>query len=168
MKNNKDTSVAGCVFSENKKSILLIKRRDVPVWVLPGGGVNPDELSEKAITREIEEETGYVTQISRKIGEYTPVNRLTRFTELFDCTIISGKPRASDETMEVRFFSLDQLPLMPPPYQDWINDAQKNSSFIIKKKLSDITYTKLIYYLIRHPILVIRFLLSRIGLSINS
>ena len=168
MKNKNDTSVDGCIFSENRKTILLIKRRDVPVWVLPGGGIDSGETPEKAIIREIEEETGYITKIVRKTGEYTPINRLTRFTHLFDCAIYSGSPNSNEETKEIRFFPLDRLPPMPPPYLEWINDSTKNSPFLIKKKLSEVTYRKLFYFLITHPILVTRFLLSRIGLSINS
>ena len=33
----------GQSYSEDRKEILLIKRRDVPVWVLPGGGIDSGE-----------------------------------------------------------------------------------------------------------------------------
>ena len=44
-------SIAAAVFSSDLQSILLIQRRDVPVWVLPGGGIEPNETAEEAIVR---------------------------------------------------------------------------------------------------------------------
>lgn len=168
MKKKNDRSVAACVFSENRQEILLVKRRDVPVWVLPGGGIDVGEIPSDAILREIEEETGFCTKIVKQIGEYTPKNRLTRLTYLFDCKVISGQPKVSPETKDVKFFPLDNLPPMPPPYPGWIEDGEKNLPHPIKKILSEVNYLKLVYYLLTHPILVARFLLSRLGLSINS
>jgi len=52
-------SVIGVVFSPDEKQVLLTKRRDVPVWVLPGGGIERNENPEDAIVREILEETGF-------------------------------------------------------------------------------------------------------------
>ena len=52
----KDETVLASIFSENRKKILLVKRRDVPVWVLPGGGVEENENEEDAILREAKEE----------------------------------------------------------------------------------------------------------------
>ena len=73
------------------------------------------------------------------------------------------------ETKEIKFFSISNLPkLLPPPYDEWIQDAHKNNKKIIKKKLSNITYKNLLINFILHPTLVIRFLLSRIGIYINS
>jgi 8-oxo-dGTP diphosphatase len=163
-----DTSSLTCVFSSDRKKILLIKRRDVPVWVLPGGHIESNETPEEAAIRELKEETGFDTEVVKKIGEYSPINRLTRFTHLFECKIVSGKATISAESKEVEFFSLDSLPKMPIPYEDWINDAKANLPYIIKKKLSQVTYLQLLKNLFFHPVLVIRFLLSRIGLSINS
>ena len=160
----KDTSIAACIYLDNK--ILLIKRRDVPVWVLPGGGIET-ESPEDACIREVMEETNYKVEITKKIGEYTPINRLTRFTHLFLCKTISGKPKISSETKDIKFFDINNLPKMPPPYLDWINDSLKNKP-LIKKKLDQVTYFKFLKYLILHPILVIRFILARIGLSINT
>lgn len=160
----KDTSVIGCIFLS--ESVLLVKRRDVPVWVLPGGGIEKNESPEEAIVREIKEETGYSVKIIKKVGEYTPLNRLTRFTHLFECSIISGKSEVNDECQEIKFFPLKNLPIMPLPYEDWIKDALANLP-LIKKSLNQVTYFQLFKNLLFHPILVIRFLLSRLGLRIN-
>jgi 8-oxo-dGTP diphosphatase len=165
----KDKSIITAVFSKNRDKILLIKRRDVPVWVLPGGGVEKGESLQQAAIRETLEETGFIVKIKKKVGEYFPINKLTKNTHLYECDIISGKAKTSSESKEVCFFPINKLPkYLPPPYGEWIQDASLNKQILITKKLSSITYFLLCKYLLQHPILVIRFLLSRIGLSINT
>ncbi len=34
-------AVYGIVFNQTRSEVLLIKRMDIPVWVLPGGGLDP-------------------------------------------------------------------------------------------------------------------------------
>ncbi len=165
--NHQEESVNGIIFSEDGKEILLIKRRDVPVWVLPGGGIDANETPEKAVLREMKEETGYKVTISRKVAEYTPLNKLARFTHLFECIIADGKPILTSETQGVGFFSLNKLPPTPPPYPDWIADAAENAPFLLQKSIGSVTYTNLFKSALHHPILVCRFLLARLGLHIN-
>ena len=159
-------SVAGAIFSSDKNSVLLIRRRDVPVWVLPGGGIEKDETPETAIVREILEETGFHVKAELR-GSYIPVNRLAKPTLLFRCEIIKGKATLSSETSGVRFFPLLSLPQMPIPYPEWIEDANSEGP-IIKKTLHNITYLALFKYFLLHPLLVLRFLLSRLGLPFNN
>lgn len=166
-RNHQEESVNGILFSKDRKEILLIKRRDVPVWVLPGGGIDPGESPEEAVVREMEEETGYTVTIHRKVAEYSPLNRLARFTHLFECMIETGKPTLSSETQGVAFFSLDQLPPLPPPYPDWIQDSIQNAPSLFQKKITSVTYRNLVKHALMHPILVGRFLLARIGLPLN-
>ncbi|QVL56697.1 MAG: NUDIX domain-containing protein [Simkaniaceae bacterium] len=165
--NHQEESVNGIIFSSNRKEVLLIKRRDVPVWVLPGGGIDINESPEQAVIREMEEETGYKVTIVRKVAEYTPLNRLARFTHLFECTISDGKPILTSETQGVGFFPIDTLPPTPPPYPDWIADSSENSPSLFQKPIASVTYINLFKHMLRHPILVCRFLLARLGLHIN-
>jgi 8-oxo-dGTP pyrophosphatase MutT (NUDIX family) len=72
----KNQSVIACIFSENKKKVLLTKRKDVPVWVLPGGGIEDNETIENAIIREVKEETGFdVGSIAALIAAMSPQQR---------------------------------------------------------------------------------------------
>ena len=165
---DKSQSIAAIIFSKDRKKVLLIKRRDVPVWVLPGGGIERNETKEEAIIREVNEETGFDVTISRLIGEYTPINKLAKYTYIYECAICEGTPTTGDETKAIRFFPVDQLPkLIPPPYPDWIKDAHQNNTTVYKK-ISSVTYPTLIKNLLLHPSLVIRFLLSRMGFHINT
>jgi 8-oxo-dGTP diphosphatase len=161
-------AVCGIIFDEEKKTFLLIKRRDIPVWVLPGGGIEPPETPEQAVLRELEEETGCRVAIVRKIAEYLPVNRLTHLTHFFECAIVEGTPVPGTETKDVQFFTLDTLPLtFVPFYKDWITDA-KHRSPLIRKPIQGVSYLIFFKFLFLHPILVARFLLSRAGFHWNS
>ena len=160
-------SVAGVVFSPDRSAVLLILRRDVPVWVLPGGGIDAGESPEDASTREILEETGLTVKVDRLIGHYTPANRLTKRTNLYECRFVSGSLRKSEETLGAKFFPLNQLPPMPPPYAEWIRDGQAPGA-PIERELRSVNYRTLFKYLLSHPLLVTRFLLARAGFSINS
>ncbi|NBO24836.1 MAG: NUDIX hydrolase, partial [Chlamydiae bacterium] len=53
-------AVAIFLLSPCKEKVLLIKRRDVPVFALPGGGVESNESAEEAAIREMGEETGLI------------------------------------------------------------------------------------------------------------
>lgn len=160
-------SIAGAVFSPDRTQILLVKRRDVPVWVLPGGGIEKNESPDHAIVREILEETGFTVKIDRLVGIYIPMNRLAKVTHLYECSILEGTATTSSETTDVRFFSLSQLPkLIPPPFGEWIEDA-KNTQPPITKTLKSVNYYSLFLYLFKHPFLVIRFLLARAGINKN-
>jgi ADP-ribose pyrophosphatase YjhB (NUDIX family) len=164
---NHPESVAGVLFSPDRKSLLLILRRDVPVWVLPGGGIDPGESPEEAILREILEETTLSVKIVRLIGTYTPINRLTRTTLLFELAPLSGTPSSSCETQAAAYFPLSHLPPMPPPYPEWIADALLSLP-PITRPLSSVTYLALVRHTLAHPILVFRFLLARLGFPLNT
>jgi 8-oxo-dGTP diphosphatase len=160
-------AVYGIVFSEDKTQVLLVKRRDIPVWVLPGGGLDPGESPEVGAVREVEEETGFQTVAMRKVAEYLPVNKMTQFSHLFECRIIGGEAKKSSETKEVAFFALDNLPKLPPPYLGWIQDAAARHTGILRKKIEGVTYWVFIKLLVQHPILVGRYLLTKLGIHIN-
>lgn len=160
-------SVAGILFSLDRSQVLLIQRRDVPVWVLPGGGIDPGETPEEAIIREMQEETGLQVGISRLVGAYIPLNRLARHTHLYECMLIQGSLAITDETKDVRFFSLDALPsLIPPPYPEWIAESREFRP-PVRKTIVSVTYLQLVKHLLAHPILVLRFLLARWGFQVN-
>ncbi|MDR2539480.1 MAG: NUDIX hydrolase [Chlamydiales bacterium] len=161
-------AVSGMILCSEKKKVLLIKRRDIPVWVLPGGGIEEQETPEEAVIREVYEETGLSVQITRKIAEYSPVNKLTQLTHLFECSVIQGNIQTGRETKEIGFFLFSKLPLLPPPYLNWIQDALSYREFVIRKKIEGVSYLALCKCLCLHPVLVTRYLLTKIGIHINT
>jgi 8-oxo-dGTP diphosphatase len=161
-------AVATIIFSEDKKKVLLIKRRDVPVFALPGGGVEAYEFPENAAIRETLEETNLHCKIEKVVGYYYPVSKIAHPTIVYLCQKISGQESVSDETLAIDYFDLDQLPkLLPPFYKEWIFDALKNNPAVFKPLL-DVSYKKLFSYLISHPILVFRYLLAKLKLPYNT
>ncbi|MBI2810117.1 MAG: NUDIX domain-containing protein [Candidatus Melainabacteria bacterium] len=160
-------AVYGLVFDDARQKVLLTKRRDIPVWVIPGGGLEKDETPEKGAIREVLEETGYKVEIVRKVAEYLPVNKMTLFSHLFECRVVSGSAVLTSETKDIQFFDLDQLPELPPPYAGWIADSAANHPTVLRKKIVGVTYWVLIKMLFKHPILVGRYLLTKLGIHIN-
>ncbi len=162
-------AVYGIVFSKDRKKILLVKRRDLPVWVLPGGGLDAGESPEQGALRETEEETGLEVSLKRAVAVYLPVNRLTQKTFFFELEQVGGHPKPSAEAQEVAFFALDQLPKrLAPPFAHWIRDACLESQEIIIKKTEGVTYTLLLKLIVLHPILVLRYFLTKLGIRFNA
>ncbi len=167
MQEEKNEAVYGIVFNASKAEVLLIKRRDIPVWVLPGGGLDAGESPEDGAVREVLEETGFKSLIVRKVAEYLPVNRMTKFTHLFECQITSGSMQTGRETKDIGFFPLNALPDLPPPYEGWIRDAAANHRAILRKEIKGVSYGVFLKLLLQHPILVGRYLLTKLGVHIN-
>ncbi len=163
------SSVVSIIFNQERNGIILIKRRDVPVWALPGGGIEKDETPEDAAIRETFEETGLQTSIVRKVAEYTPLNRLCHLTHLFECRDIGGISKSSTEAQEVALFPLDKLPdTLFFLHKEWIAEALLNHPGLIRKPITQVTYLKFVRYFIMHPLNTLRFAFSRLGMPINS
>lgn len=149
------------ILNADQTQVLLVKRQDLPIWVLPGGGIEVGETSEQALTREVQEETGYQVQILRKCAEYIPINRLANFTSVFICQIQSGKICLSSETTAVAFYSLSQL---PPNFFHvhayWLHEALTYHTFI-QRPLTEVSYCALCKYFLYHPWQVLRFAWTR-------
>ncbi len=167
-------SVIAIIFSNEKDNLLIIKRRDVPMWVLPGGGIDDGETPQEAVLREVLEETGQAVQILRLAATYIPLNKLARVTYVFECI---ADPSAADpenlktgnETKDLKFFSIDNL---PSPFfflhRIWLQEASCNPQRQTIRPLYEVTYLNLLKYFLCHPIRVLRLLLSRLKIPINS
>ena len=161
-------AVYGVIFSEDNTKVLLVQRRDLPVWVLPGGGLDDEETPEQGVLRELAEETGFQGMIKRQVATYLPVNKLTQKTYFFECTICGGMARPNAEAKQIAFFPIKDLPSrLPPPFHGWIADALKNENQVMIKRTEGVTYLILIKLLILHPILIIRYLLTKLGIRFN-
>ena len=105
--------VAAVMFDEDKK-ILLVKstyQRFHP-WGLPGGSLEYGEHPEKAVIREVLEETGLNICIER----FLLVNswRPDRVGLYYLCRIVDGTFHPSEEVSEFAYFSVDDLPDIRP------------------------------------------------------
>lgn len=149
------------IFDRDQTHILLVKRHDVPIWVLPGGGIEPQETAEQAVRREVLEETGYEITIVRKCAEYSPVNRLAAFTSVFICRVQSGSPTLSAETRAIAFHPLTQLPpLFFPLHAQWIEEAMSHPN-LIQRPLTEVSYWRVLRYFLCHPLHTLCFAWTR-------
>jgi 8-oxo-dGTP diphosphatase len=157
----------GLIFNSSYKEILLIKRRDVPIWVLPGGGIEHGETPEQAVIREVFEETGYKVKITRKVGEYTfPKDSKINYT--FECSIQGGRKTLSVESKAIEYFNLDNLPEAISPYVSiYIKDALLKRNGPILKEIKSLPVTFWLMTL-RHPFMLIRYLLTRVGIHLDT
>ncbi|MFD1125342.1 NUDIX domain-containing protein [Lentilactobacillus raoultii] len=98
------------VIQNANRQILLVKRRDFPLWDLPGGTQKPHESLEACLKREVYEETGLLVTQYYLVGTYL---RLLHDDQqyVFDITDFTNQwiPKGP-ETRRIAFFSIDHLP----------------------------------------------------------
>ena len=125
----------GVIVKNQAGAILLERRSDCGLWGLPGGRVEVGESVGKAAEREVFEETGLSVRITRLIGVYSePEERIVQYPDLGDTAhlvdviveaeISGGDLRCSQESLDLRFFLVKDLPdeIVPParlPLQDY-------------------------------------------------
>jgi 8-oxo-dGTP diphosphatase len=152
----------GIVFNSDKSQVLLVKREDVSIWVLPGGGIDLKETPAQAAIREVKEETGLDVSIEYQSGEYYPINRLASQTAVFVCIALTNKILPSDETAGCQFFDITEArSILFPLHCDWLNNALKYTH-LITQPIDQITYWGVLKYALQNPLQLIRFILTRI------
>ena len=155
----------GIVFSPDGKKILTVLRRDIPIWVLPGGGIEDNETPEAAIEREVFEETGVRVKVKRKVGIYFPLNRLASETFVFECEAEEQLPeifKPQLETKQVALFAIDKLPkTFFFLHKEWLYDALHSQNPVLKP-ISSITWKKALLLFLQHPFYCLRYIFSRV------
>lgn len=122
---------AACALIFNSENeVLLHRASDDGEWHTVGGTIEPGEEPAEAARREALEETGLTVTPERLVGvyawsriEYPNGDICDYIGSVFACSITSGELKASDESLELRFFSRAELPELPPIEQRVITDA---------------------------------------------
>ncbi|WP_105994473.1 NUDIX hydrolase [Staphylococcus simulans] len=98
---------ASCLVTNDKNEILLIKspRRG---WEMPGGQVENGETITDAAIREVKEEAGVNVEITKYCGAFQNTNH-SIVNHLFRAEYVSGSLTTSEESLEVGFFSYEQV-----------------------------------------------------------
>ena len=105
--------VRGAVFRGEK--LLLVRERADGGWTMPGGWADVGDFPSEAVEREVWEEAGYKVKAHRLVGIYDanrigPLDVFHAYKIVFLCEINSGNARPSNETSQVEFFGMDELP----------------------------------------------------------
>jgi len=122
-------TVDGVIIDNN--NIILIRRKNPPYknkWALPGGFVEYGEKTEKAVLREIFEETSLKTEILNMIGVYSDPSRDPRghtISVVYLLKNLSGILKGGDDALEAKYFDVDDLPDLAFDHDKIINDAIK-------------------------------------------
>ncbi len=99
--------------------ILLTRREDFEIWILPSGGVEDGESLAQAAIRETKEETGLDVELTSLVGIYSRLgNMLSNHAALFLAKPIGGEIQCQPgETLEVKWFAFDAIPSPLSPGQ---------------------------------------------------
>lgn len=109
---------SGGILTNQNNEILLQLRSDKKLWGLPGGTIEKGESVERAAIREVLEETGIQVKITALLGIYSNYfdtypngDKAQTITTMFIFeTIESSISIDHAETLDLRFFSRDNLP----------------------------------------------------------
>ncbi len=96
------------IFNEQGQ-VLLSHRRDMDAWNLPGGGLEPGELPDQGVRREVREETGLEVVTERLVGVYGKPGR-NELVFAFVCRVVGGELSLTSEADGNCYFSTDPLP----------------------------------------------------------
>lgn len=106
--------VRAAVVKDNK--ILLVQESTDKCWAMPGGWADVGDIPSDVAIRETKEESGFDVKPVKVIGVYD-ANRVGgqleffhAFKIIFLCELIGGSAAASSETLDVKFFTFNQLP----------------------------------------------------------
>jgi 8-oxo-dGTP diphosphatase len=105
--------------------VLAVQRRDNGHWEPPAGVLERDETFQQGVEREVLEETGVVVRAIRVTGLYKNlVHPLRPVSIAWLCEYVSGEARASDESSDTRWLTLDEVrSYMVPAHAARIVDA---------------------------------------------
>ncbi len=126
--------IVQAMIRKNTGEYLAIKRAEaveIGTWEFPGGKVKPGETIEKALEREVREETGIKVEIERFVGwgqgfglkDHTG-KIVDRFVMFFECKLIKGKLKLDHETADHKWATLEQFLQFKPlskPVQDFFS-----------------------------------------------
>ena len=109
---------ASAIVTDDEGRVLLHRRSDNERWALPGGAMDIGETIAQCAEREVQEETGLKVKAHRIVGIYSDPGHVfaysdgevrQEFSVCFACQILGGEISKSDESLEVRFWPVEEL-----------------------------------------------------------
>uniref|UniRef100_A0A182JTT7 diphosphoinositol-polyphosphate diphosphatase n=1 Tax=Anopheles christyi TaxID=43041 RepID=A0A182JTT7_9DIPT len=122
-----------CVRSETEAEVLLVTSSRRPeLWIVPGGGVEPEEEASLTATREVLEEAGVVGQLGRCLGVFENSEHMHR-TEVFVMVVTQELDEWEDSKTIGRkrqWFSIEeamsQLALHKPTQRHYLQQLRQS------------------------------------------
>jgi ADP-ribose pyrophosphatase YjhB (NUDIX family) len=119
------------VVIDDDDRVLLVRRSDTGQWTLVTGCLEPGEQPSEGALREIEEETAIIATVDRLLGvSALPLmlcpngDQVHWLDTTLLCRVATGTARVNDdESTEVGWFALDELPPVPPRHRECIAAA---------------------------------------------
>jgi len=137
----------GCsavLFSDDRRKVLLTRRKDNGQWCLPGGMIDPGESVAEGCEPEVFEETGLKVRVVRLTCVYSNRNQLTVYPDgnkahvivlNFEVEKVSEELGLSDETTDVKFYSVaeaEQMDLFHNHAEHIHDSLTENNGTLIK------------------------------------
>jgi 8-oxo-dGTP pyrophosphatase MutT (NUDIX family) len=136
-------AVTGVVLDDDAR-VLLGRRADTGCWGLIGGIMEPGEDVAESVVREVFEETSVRVRPERITGVYTHADvvhlngdRACYVVTAFRCSLIDGEPKVNDdESLDVAWFTLDDVPVLSPVYRQQLDDALREDPAAAFRRLT--------------------------------
>lgn len=107
----------GAVVTDAAGRVLLIKRGHAPAtgrWTIPGGRVERGETLAQALHRELLAETGITARLGALVEVFEFIDADYHYVILdYRMSDPQGAPRAGDDAVDARYFSLDEIATLP-------------------------------------------------------
>ena len=123
--------------------VLVIQRRDNGKWAFPAGTVEIGESVYDCLVREVREETGLVAISATPFAIYSePRFALTDdFGNEYQYVVVAFRidrwsgdlVTITDETLDARFFSAEEMPELMPHNNETLEDSQRFDGRLILK-----------------------------------
>lgn len=103
-------------YIKQEDKVLLVEDKKTKEWALPGGYAEVGLSPKENIQKEVLEETGLIVQVDELLGIFDTnlrkdIPQVYQYYKLiFSCSIIEGSFVENNETSNMDFFALDNLP----------------------------------------------------------
>ncbi len=114
----RDVPCVGAVVHDDAGRLLLVRRANPPargLWSVPGGRVEPGEDGERAVVREVAEETGLEVVPERLVGSVVrdAPDGARYVIDDYACRVVGGVLVAGDDASDAGWFSSADLTTLP-------------------------------------------------------